>query len=178
MLFRSSSILIRSSLILCIKGFTIIDLSIAIASEICLSRFNSLNFAVGAIDVFNYIKVISTSPEGVLIIQNDENKPSVRDPNSEGFLGYRKMFRQIDAIGSVPGVQKRVYQYTQFYQPPFTIKFETFGLPMRAFDIANIDGQNIIIINLSHTINAKDNKWWMTVEGEWIGDRQTGRLAT
>ncbi len=30
--------------------------------------------------------------------------------------------------------------------------------------------QKIVIMNVSNTIDAQTNKWWQTVEGEWLGD--------
>jgi len=128
----------------------------------------SLNFAVGAIDVFNHLKLLSTSPEGELINYNDENTPSFIDPNQEGFIGYRKTFMQIVPVGSRIGVKKLLRQYTQFYQPPFTIKFESYGVPIRPMDLISVNEQKFIVQKVNSTLDASKNKWWQNIEAEWF----------
>jgi len=31
-----------------------------------------------------------------------------------------------------------------------------------------VDNQRLIVVSVSSTVEAKDNKWWMNVEGEWL----------
>ena len=129
-------------------------------------------------DVYNNIFVVTSTPKQELIFADDINKKSVDDPTAEGFLGYRKTFFQMDGIfGSVEAVTNYMKHLKKFYRPPVVYKFETFGVPMRCFDIVNVDGQKMIVVNVSQNIDAKDNKWWMNVEGEWyFGD--TGSSLT
>jgi len=131
--------------------------------------FDKIERELSVEDVYNNILIMSTTPNRELLIADKTNKPSVDDPTSYGFLGYLKTFFQMDGIFSS---EKATIQYAQhlskFFNPPVVYKFETFGLPLRPFDIASIDGQNVIVINVSHNIIAKENKWWMSVEGEWF----------
>ena len=79
------------------------------------------------------------------------------------------------------GHETAITQYanhlTKFFRPPVVYKFSTYGLPMRCFDIADVDGQKLIIINISHNIVGKDNQWWTTIEGEWLSG-ETGQLKS
>jgi len=125
-------------------------------------------------DVYNNIHVMTTTPNRELIIADEINKASLTNPNSEGFLGYRKTFLQVDGIfGSAVAIVQYARHLTKFFRPPVVYKLNTFGLPMRPFDVAEIDGQRIIVLNVSHKIDARENKWTMDVEGEWFFGQQS-----
>ena len=131
--------------------------------------FNALTVDIAVTDVFNNIHVLTSTPNGEMIIGDDVNKPSIYDPSSEGFLGFMKTFWQQDGIfGSEEAVASYIKSLTKFYRPPVVYKFETFGIPLRCFDIVAVDNQRLIVVSVSSTVEAKDNKWWMNVEGEWL----------
>ena len=57
---------------------------------------------------------------------------------------------------------------SKFFRPPVIYKFETFGLPIRCFDIASVDNQKLMVISVSSNLDARENKWWTNIEGEWL----------
>lgn len=129
-------------------------------------------------ELFNNIFIFSSTPRQEFLFADSINKKSIKDPTSEGFIGYRKTFYQAEGIfGDENAVNNYAKHLTKFYRPPVVYKFETFGVPMRAFDIAEVDGQKMIIVNVSHNIDAKENKWWMSAEGEWFNG-ETGESLT
>jgi|GEM_PF-4642888 len=140
--------------------------------------FDTVTHEIVVEDVYNNIHIISTTPDHEYIMADQMNFPSVEDPNSEGFLGYRKTFLQMDGIFSSELATDKYSQHlSKFFRPPVVYKFKTAGLPMRCFDIADIDGQKLIVINVSQTIVASENKWETEIEGEWLHG-QTGHLLT
>ena len=140
--------------------------------------FDTVTHEIVVEDVYNNIHIISTTPDFEYIMADQMNFPSVEDPNSEGFLGYRKTFLQMDGIFSSKEATDKYSQHlSKFFRPPVVYKFKTAGLPMRCFDIADIDGQKLIVINVSQTIVASENKWETEIEGEWLLG-QTGHLLT
>lgn len=130
--------------------------------------FNSLTDEKAVGDVFNSINVMTTTPDYEMIINSDVNWDSISDPNSPGFLGYKKIFFQQDGIfGSLEATKNLINQYKLFYRAPIVYKFETYGQPIRCFDVASVDGQKLIVTNVSSEINKAENKWWQNIEGEW-----------
>ena len=130
---------------------------------------NQLNKELAVEDVYNEILIMTSSPKQGLIFADDVNTKSTNDPSSEGFLGYKKIMFQADGIfGSQEAASSVIQHYKKFYRPPVVFKIETFGVPMRCFDVLEIDRQKVIAINISQNIDAKENKWWMNVEGEWL----------
>lgn len=140
--------------------------------------FDQVTHEIVVEDVYNNIHIISTTPDHEYIMADQMNFPSVEDPDTEGFLGYRKTFLQMDGIFSDEKPTDLYAKHlSKFFRPPVVYKFKTAGLPMRCFDIADIDGQKLIVINVSQTIVASENRWETEVEGEWLHG-QTGRLLT
>jgi len=136
--------------------------------------FNSLVDEKAVSDVFNSINIMTSTPDYEMIINSDVNWDSISDPNSPGFLGYKKIFFQQDGIfGSLEATKNLINQYKLFYRAPIVYKFETYGQPIRCFDIASVDGQKLIIVNVSSEINKAENKWWQTIEGEWYHGETT-----
>ena len=86
-------------------------------------------------------------------------------PNSEGFLGYKKMFMQRESMfGNWESVVNNLSKYKAMYRPLILVKFETYGIPLRANDIISINGETTRVTNVSHKIDAQKNEWWMNVE--------------
>lgn len=140
--------------------------------------FDQVTHEIVVEDVYNNIHIISTTPDHEYIMADQMNFPSVEDPDTEGFLGYRKTFLQMDGIFSDEKPTDLYSKHlSKFFRPPVVYKFKTAGLPMRCFDIADIDGQKLIVINVSQTIVARENRWETEVEGEWLHG-QTGHLLT
>ncbi|MFA5598983.1 MAG: hypothetical protein WDA06_00165 [Phenylobacterium sp.] len=130
--------------------------------------FNVITRERAAYDVFNNLHVVTTTPNYELLHGDNVNWESIHDPSSPGFLGYRKLFFQQDGIfGSEKALNELINHYKLFYRAPVIYKFETFGQPLRCFDIVDLDDQKLIIINISSELSPSENKWWQTIEGEW-----------
>ena len=130
--------------------------------------FNTLTFERAVGDMFNSINVMTSTPDYEMIINSDVNWESITNPNSPGFLGYKKIFFQQDGIfGSLKTTQDLINHYSIFYRAPIVYKFETYGQPLRCFDIVEYDGQKLIVMNVSSEINKQENKWWQNIECEW-----------
>lgn len=46
--------------------------------------------------------------------------------------------------------------------------FETSGQPVRIFDIASLDGINLVVTSVSSDLDPKENKWWQQIQGEYF----------
>lgn len=118
-------------------------------------------------DVHNHLKIISSTPNGEVLIADDLRYEAFEQPNVEGFVGYDKLFYQKEGmLGSTGAVKKIMEFYKVMFRPEIAIKFETHGIPLRATDFISIDGQFFRTTKVSHEISAQENKWWMNVEGE------------
>ena len=125
-------------------------------------------------DTFNIIHLMTSTPERELAIYDKVNWESIYDSSSPGFLGYKKVYLQQEGIfGSLNTLQALADHYSKFFKAPIVYKFQSYGVPARCFDIANVDGQNIIITNVSSEIDPQKNLWWQNVEGEWYGSEET-----
>lgn len=91
------------------------------------------------------------------------------DPTVEGFIGYRKPGYQSNGVfGDVDNVRKTMAHYAKARYPLATISFETYGVPgLKPLDIIAVDGNLFYITDISHTLSADDEKWWMNVNAEW-----------
>ncbi len=140
------------------------------------ANFPERQLAVVSIDierdvesVYNDIQIISSTPNYEVIIAGDTNYPSLLSPGSEGFLGYKRQLLQMDGIfGSLDALQMLVNHYGKFYRPPQVIRFESYGYPLRALDVIDIDGNPLRINSISNEIDPQENKWWQTIDGEWL----------
>lgn len=118
-------------------------------------------------DVHNHIKVTTGTPDLDLISRNDIHEGSLDDPESPGFLGYKKLFYQREGmLGSLGAVENLMEFYKVMFLPELYMKFETQGVPLRATDFIKLDGELLRVTKVSHVIDAEKNKWWMNVEGE------------
>jgi len=134
---------------------------------------NQVSRDIAVSDVYNNVHILTSSPNMELFHVDRINKPSIYNPGTEGFLGYRKTFYQKDGIfSSAQAADEYAAHLTKFYRPPVVYKVETPGLPMRCFDIANVDGQPLVVINIAHSLDAKENKWMTNIEGEWLMGEQ------
>jgi len=120
-------------------------------------------------DVFNHVKILTSTPDGTPIWVDDVDWTSVENPTQEGFVGYLKSVYLKDGIlGSYESAKASVDFYAAMRRPPLVINFESFGLPIRALDLITFDGQLARVMKVDTTINAKENKWWNTIEAEWL----------
>lgn len=117
--------------------------------------------------VFNIIHSMTGSPSGVLTINDIINKESIVNPKSQGYIGYRKMFLQHQGVFGNDQSLKRLNQhYKKFFKAPVVMKWKSMACPIQALQVACIDGQKLVAINVSNTISATDNSWYTQIEGE------------
>ena len=115
--------------------------------------------------VHNHIKIMSNTPDFHLLIADEINWSSMRDPESEGFIGYLKTFYQQEGMfGSKKAVLGTIRKYSVIFRPKIKIKFGTYGVPLRSNDIIQINGENTRVVKVTHNIDAKKNEWKMQVE--------------
>lgn len=102
--------------------------------------FNKLDIAYDVASVFNHIKILSNTPDMTPIIRDDLNWDTLENPNSKGFIGYKKTFYQQEGMfGSEQNVEDVVNFYKTMFYPPHKINFETYGVPLRALDVVEIN---------------------------------------
>jgi len=131
--------------------------------------FNSVTVQRAVGDVHNHIKLLTNTPNFELIWLDDMNYSSVFDPESEGFIGYPKMFYQKEGIfGDANTARKIMSLYAAMYKPPIVARFETYGQPIRPLDIVSLDGQPLRVAKVDNTIDPAENKWWQQIECEWL----------
>lgn len=131
--------------------------------------FNTMTKEGSVEDIYNNIHVITSTPQMELLIGDEINWPSVEDPTTPGFLGYRRMmFQQEPLFGNQEALEKTMKYYKAFWKAPVVYQFETYGKPVRVFDIASVNGLNIVLTSVSNEIDARENKWWQTLQGEYL----------
>jgi len=131
-------------------------------------------------DVVNEIKVISTSPNGEILIAGHVNYASLHDPDSPGFLGYRKPFLQMDGIfGSEANVKWMVKNYTRMFIPPLRVTFRAIGRNnIKALDVITFqplgsrEKQPLIVSSIKSEVNAENGTWFQDFECLWLYPRQ------
>lgn len=142
--------------------------------------FNVVNREWDINSVYNDIHVLTSTPNGELLIGHDTDYYGIiaagKADKPEGWLGFKRtLFQQESIFGSTEALKKQITNLTRAYSPPRVVKFETFGQPIRALDVAlirfpdQLNGQKIIVTSVNNTINAQENKWWQNIEGDWIG---------
>lgn len=111
-----------------------------------------------------------TSVGGGLIVEGYTFFDQLWDPTVEGFLGFRKPFYQSNGVfGGLEGVRHGLQHYAKMQYPPAKVSFETYGVPgLKALDIVTLDGNYFYITEISHDIDPQTNRWWMTIQGEWL----------
>ena len=115
--------------------------------------------------IVNHIKIMSNTPDMHLLIIDDINYDSFENPETEGFLGYLKTsYQQESMFGSREALLAAIKKMSVQFRPKISVKFETYGVPLRANDIIQIEGESCRVMKVNHTINAEKNIWWMEVE--------------
>lgn len=128
---------------------------------------NKVDLSFGVDLVTNHIKIMSTTPDMHLIIHDRLNYASLEDPTVNGFLGYMKtLYQQQGIFGSAEAVSSAATKYTVTWKPKIHMKFETYGMPLRANDIVSLDGEILRVMNVNHRLSGQENIWWMEVECE------------
>jgi hypothetical protein len=121
-------------------------------------------------DVYNIIHLMTSTPDYELIIYDKVNWESLYNVDYSGFLGYKKVYLQQDGIfGSLDTLSSLAKNYSKFFIAPVVYKFQSYGLPIRCLDIVSVDGQKLILTNVSTEIDPSKNLWWQNLEGEWYG---------
>jgi len=132
--------------------------------------FNSMS-KIGAVeDVYNNIHTMTSTPNFEVIIGDRVNWASVTDPSVKGFLGYKRTMLQVEStFGNEEALKNIMDYYKAVWVPPLVYSFETYGQPLRIFDVISIDDNNILVTGVSSDIDPQANKWGQTIEGEWFG---------
>jgi len=131
-------------------------------------------------DVVNEIKVISTSPNGEILIAGHVNYASLHNPDSPGFLGYHKPFVQMDGIfGNEATVKWMVKNYTRMFIPPIKVCFRAIGRnDIKALDVISFQPlgstqmQPLIVSSVKSEIDASKNSWIQDFECLWLFPKQ------
>ncbi len=130
---------------------------------------NAVNAQRAVSDVYNHIRLMTTTPNGELIIGDDLDWNTFDKPDTEGFLGYLKMMYQQDGIfGSMEAAKNIVAFYKAMRNPPLVIAFESLGLPVRSLDMLLFDGQPARVMKVDTTVNVNNNLWTNKFECEWL----------
>lgn len=162
---------------------------------------DSFQFNKKVSDIFNEIRVVTTTPDMKLLLAGHLNVNSIYDPSSPGFLGYRKMFLQKDGVfGSKVALQKIVNRYTMFFNPPLFCSFSVPGrngvMPNQYFRLhygssfkrgedgkveTEDNGNPVIeplfilgiITEVSSEIDKKTNRWSTRISGRYMYTGET-----
>ncbi len=127
--------------------------------------FNSVEHSYAVQEVYNHIKMISNTPDMHPLLMDHINFPAINNPEIEGFIGYKKTYYQHEGLfGSKGALLHATNKYSVMFRPYVIYKFETYGVPLRANDIVQINGENARVINVSHEFDPVQNRWWMSVE--------------
>jgi len=141
--------------------------------------YNALTYERSVEDCVNQIVVLSASNDikladgsstGGFIVEGYTFFEQIWDPESEGFLGYRKPFYQANGVfGGIEGVRSGVSQYAKMKHPPVIMSFETYGVPgIKALDIISLDGNLAYVTEITHDLDSSTNRWWMQITAEWL----------
>jgi hypothetical protein len=146
--------------------------------------FNKAEKTFDVESVYNHIKIRSNDPSMRLLLADHLDWGSVENPDLEGFIGYQKTaFQQQSMFGDIRAVMDATRKLTVGFRPITTVTFETYGLPLRATDFVTIGGGQlnkadansggsapepdiVRVTKVTHTLDAKTNRWWMQVEGQ------------
>lgn len=127
-------------------------------------------------DVNNEIRIISTTPDGKLLVAGHTNFDSLFDPDKPGFLGYPKEYMQTDGIfGDEATVKWYIKNLTKMFIPPVIISFKAVGRNLlRPLDIVTFKGmgmiepQRLIIGDIKSTLDPSKNQWWQEFTCYWL----------
>lgn len=144
--------------------------------ELYRQVFNAYTITRKVEDVNNEIRVISTTPDGKLLVAGHTNFDSLFDPDKPGFLGYPKEFLQADGIfGDEASVKWYVKNLTKMFLPPVVIKFTAVGRNlMRPLDIVTFRGlgmtepQRLIIAEINSSVEPGKGEWMQEYTCYWL----------
>ena len=135
--------------------------------------WNQYKFSRTTKDVYNGISVVTVDkrdPSIVYVVQ-DVYRAGMEDPNAEGYLGFEKpLILREAALGSYDAAQKYLDTYKRrLFIPPLTNSIEVYGRPtIVPLKIISINDQPVRILNINTRINAQENMYWQSMEGEWM----------
>jgi len=136
--------------------------------------FSSMTKEGSVEDVYNNIHMMTSTPRFEVIIGDRINWDSVTDPSVRGFLGYKRTMLQVEsAFGNADTLKNIMEYYKAVWVPPLVYSFETYGQPLRIFDVVSLDDNNMLVTSVSSDIDPQANKWNQTVEGEYFGKSVT-----
>lgn len=131
--------------------------------------FNSYTKEGAVTDIYNDIHMITSTPNMEIISKGEINWPSIEDPKSDGFIGYRKvMLQQESFFGNEDAITNAIKYYKAFWKAPAVYSFETSGQPVRIFDTMSFNGNKLLITSVSSDLDPKENKWWQQIQGEYF----------
>lgn len=143
--------------------------------------YNVITYGRSVEDCINTIVVMTASKNiygienieeaiGGYIVEGHTFMEQIWDPTSEGFFGFRKPIYQSNGVfGGLREARKVLFHYAKMKYPIAYITFETYGVPsLKALDVITLDNELFYITDISHDINPQENKWWMTIQGEWL----------
>ena len=149
---------------------------------------NNFKFNKKVSDIFNEIRVMSTSPDMKLMLMAHTNINSIYDPTSPGFLGYRKIFLQQNGVfGSKEALEKILNYYTMFFNPPLFCSFtvpgrvgvmpnQFFRLHHSSYSVEDKEGNPTkisayivgIITDVTNSIDKSNNTWVTDITGRYM----------
>jgi hypothetical protein len=127
--------------------------------------FNKLERSFDVDSVVSHLKTITNTPDMHMLIRDRIRWESIENPESAGFIGYQKTFYQAESMfGSKEAQISAMNKYAVMFKPIIGIRFETYGVPLRATDIISIDDEIVRVIKVDHNFDASKNQWWMNVD--------------
>lgn len=155
------------------------NISAAPDAKSAVWNMSSFSRAVG--ETYNVCQVSTVDRDtGAIIHVGDANSASIFDSQAEGYLGFRKhLLIREPAIGSYPAAFKYLDSYRRrVFIPPITARFETYGRSgLKPLDTVSLDGQSLRVLNIQIHLDAKENQYWMNVEGEWFFSQGEGQSS-
>jgi len=133
--------------------------------------FNSITRESTMESVYNNIWLWTSSPYRESIFGNKRNWPGMTDPSVPGFIGFERTNAQADGIfGGWEELKKVMKHYQKMTKPPLAYRFESYGIDLRAAEA--VAWENCIplaIVSVSNHISKQENKWWQTIEADYVG---------
>jgi hypothetical protein len=127
--------------------------------------FNKTERSFDVDSVVTHLKTLTNTPDMHMLIRDRINWETIENPEAPGFLGYQKTFFQAESMfGSKEAQMSAMNKYSVMFKPIIGVKFETYGVPLRATDIISIDNEIVRVIKVDHTYDPSKNIWWMNVE--------------
>jgi hypothetical protein len=127
-------------------------------------------------EVFNEIRIISSTPNMSKLYAAHLNRNSVVDPASPSFIGYKKMYYQQEGVfGSKDTVIKAVSMYTTMFNAPIEVTFTVPGRSgLRPMQMIEFNGfgmagpVRLLVKEVKNSLNADNNLWQTTISGQYF----------